>query len=172
MLLEVSFDAALARLVGLIRSGDLLTASQDAYGDKVAGLARVGPLGPVPGVSRLVEARFSEPVTHGDSGTVALRWEAIGPSGRLFPALDADLTLTPAGEGATTLRLDGAYRSPLGALGTGLDRVILHRVATATIRGFLNRVGAAITRPAPMTGPTSRNGHQDEASLPPDAGVS
>lgn len=165
VLLDVSFDVARARLASLIRGGNLLTPSQDAYGDGVAGLARVGPLGPGPGVSRLVEVKFGEPVTRGDSVLVALRWEAIGPGGGLFPVLDADLTLAPGGEGATALRLAAVYRPPLGALGAQLDRLILHRVAVATVQGFLSRVGTAITRPARAAGP-------GRSSLPPDTEVS
>jgi hypothetical protein len=65
----------------------------------------------------------------------------------LFPARDADITLTPAGEQATLLELAGTYRPPLGAVGTGLDRTILHRVATATTRTFMNRVAGAIIHP-------------------------
>jgi hypothetical protein len=156
LLLDVSFDVARDRLISLIRGGSLLTASQDAYGDGVAGLARVGPLGPGPGVSRLVEVKFREPVTHGDSVTAAMRWEAIGPSGGLFPALDADLTLAPAEGGATVLRLAAAYRPPLGALGVQLDRVILHRVASVTVHAFLRRVGTAITHPGRPAVPVSK----------------
>ena len=170
--LDVSFNVARARLVSLIRGGNLLTASQDAYGDEAAGLARVGPLGPGPGVSRLVEVKFQEPVTHGDSMVVAMRWEATGPGGGLFPALDADLTLAPAGEEAAVLRLAAAYRPPLGALGAQLDRVILHRVAAATVQGFLGRVGTAITHPAVVTGRARVTGHQEPSWLPPDAEVS
>ena len=44
---------------------------------------------------------------------LALRWEATGAGGRLFPVLDADLTLAPDGEG-TVLPLAGSYRPPLG----------------------------------------------------------
>jgi hypothetical protein len=172
VLLDVSFDVARARLVSLIRSGNLLTPSQDAYGDGVAGLARVGPLGPGLGVSRLVEAKFGAPVTRGDSVVVALRWEAIGPGGGLFPALDADLTLAPEGQEATALRLAAAYRPPLGALGAQLDRLILHRAAAATVQGFLGRVGTAITHPAGVAGPAWGNGHRGPSSPPPDAEVS
>lgn len=50
-------------------------------------------------------------------GGSLLRREAAGPYGRLFPALDADITLTPAGQQATVLELAGAYRPPLGAAG-------------------------------------------------------
>ena len=58
-----------------------------------------------------------------------------GPGSRLFPVLDADLTLTPAAEHAALLTLAGTYRPPLGSLGAGPDRLLLHRVAEATVRG-------------------------------------
>jgi len=78
---------------------------------------------------------------------LTLRWESTGPGGRLFPALDADITLTLAGEHATLLLLAGSCRPTLGSLGAGLDRAILHRAA-ATIRAFLSRV-ADSTGPGP-----------------------
>jgi hypothetical protein len=43
---------------------------------------------------------------------LCLRWEAIGPDGALYPALDADLTLASAGETITLLTLAGVYRLP------------------------------------------------------------
>jgi hypothetical protein len=157
--LDVGFDAARSRLAALVDGEALLTASQDAYGEGAARLARVGPLGPVPGASRLVAVKFGGPLADGEPVVVALRWEAIGPGGGLFPALDANLTLARAGAAAASLRLEGTYRPPLGALGAGLDRVILHRVADATVQGFLGRIGAAIAHPARVAGPASGDGH-------------
>ena len=69
---------------------------------------------------------------------------ATGTGGALFPVLDADLTLTPAGEG-TILMMAGSYRPPFGAVGGVLDRAVLRRVADATIRGFLTQVAAKLT---------------------------
>jgi hypothetical protein len=145
--LDISFVAARARLANLIRGGSLLSVSEGAYGEGIAGLARVGPLGSAPAISRLVEVHVRDLAETADSAGLALRWAAAGPGGRLFPALDADLTLRPAGEQATVLALIGAYRPPMGGLGAGLDRAILHRVATATIRAFLSQVGDAIAHP-------------------------
>ena len=145
--LEVSFNAAQARLANLIRGGSLVSASQHAYGEGITGLVRVGPLGAAPGISRIVEVRFRELVARGDTAVLALRWETLGPGGKLFPALDADITLTPAGEQATLLTMGGAYRPPLGALGAQIDRAILRRAAAATIRSFINRVAEAIADP-------------------------
>ena len=153
VLLDVSFVAARARLANLTRGGLLRSASEGAYGEGVAGLARVGPMGSAPGISRLVEVHVRDLAETGDSARLALRWSATGPGGRLFPALDADLMLRSAGAQATVLALGGAYRPPLAGLGAGLDRVILHRVATATIRTFLGRVADAIARPAQAVAP-------------------
>jgi len=47
------------------------------------------------------------------------------------------------GDGITGLARVG----PLGAVGDGLDRVILHRVAAETARAFMNRVAGAIAHP-------------------------
>ena len=146
--LDVGFNAAQARLTNLARGGLLRRACDDAYHDLGAGLARVGPLGAAPGLSRLVAVRFTDMAVHEDFAIVAIRWEATGPGGALFPALDADLTLTPAGDQATMLAVSGAYRPPLGGLGAGLDRVLLHRVAQASIRAFAHQIGAAIAHPA------------------------
>lgn len=139
---EISAPAAAARLANLISGSSLIYASQEAWGD---GLARMGP---VPAVSKLVRVHFREPVQRGGITLLTLRWEATGAAGRIFPVLDADITLTPDGEDATRLRLDGVYRPPGGAAGARLDHVILHRIATATMRSFLTRITEAITSPA------------------------
>ena len=146
--LDVGFAAARARLARLARGGVLRRASDDAYRDLGADLARVGPFEAVPGLSRLVAVRFSDMTIHEDFASVAIRWEAPGPGGALFPALDADITLSPAGDDATKLMVAGVYRPPLGVLGAGLDRVILHRIAESTIRIFAQDIAAAMTDPA------------------------
>ncbi len=143
--LGLGFNTARARLADLTRSGLLRHASDDAYRGLGSGLARIGPLGTPPGMSKLVVVRFSEMTVHEDFGIVAMRWEATGPGGALFPALDADITLTKAPEEAAILAVWGVYRPPFGGLGAGLDQVVLRRVAQATITNFTHRVGAAIT---------------------------
>ena len=144
--LDVGFDAACAGLVRAVRGDWLVTASADAYGKWSKGVARVGPRGAGWSVSRLVEVRFRELVTRGNTAVLTLRWEAVGSSGGLFPVLDADITLVPYRSVASLLSLSGAYRPPLGALGAALDRVVLHRVAEATIQGFVNQLGEAVVK--------------------------
>ena len=144
--IDVGFEVARSRLEEL--DSWFLTASDHAYGEQIAGLARIGPRGPAPGMSRLAEIRFQSLTAHDGRAGLALRWEARGAGGRLFPVLDADLTLTPAGQNAALLTLAGAYRPPLGGLGAELDRLLLHRVAEATIRNFIERVATALADPA------------------------
>lgn len=146
VMVDLSFPAAAARLANLARSGSLTRASQGAYGDGLTGLAQVGPLGVAPGMSKLVEVHFLKVVNRGESAVLALRWEATGPGGRLIPALDADICLTPAGVRSTRLSLAGVYRPPLAALGAGLDKAIVHRVADATVRSLLARVADVLAR--------------------------
>ncbi len=145
--LDLSFPAAASRFANLARGGWLTRASEGAYGDGLTGLVRVGPLGAVPGMSKLVEVHFLDVVTRGESAVLTLRWEAAGPGGRLFPALDADIWLTPAAEHSARLSLAGVYRPPLAALGAGLDRAVFHRVADATVQSLLARVADVLTRP-------------------------
>ena len=140
--LDIGFAVARERLMRLGEGDGLLATSADAYGP---GLTPVG----VTGVSKLVRVQARVLSWTNISAGLALRWEAIGPGGGLFPVLDADLTLAPAGAGAR-LTLAGAYRPPLGPLGQALDRAILHRVAVATIRNFLDRVAAQLAdQPVP-----------------------
>lgn len=152
--LEAGISAAQARLTNLIRGGLLQRASEDAYGEWVTGLARVGPLGHAPGLAKLVRVQFRDTVVREDSATWVLRWEAAGRSGALFPALDADIKLTADGQDATVLTVSGVYRPPLGGFGAGLDRVVLHRIAQATMHAFADSIADAITNPdaAPATG--------------------
>jgi hypothetical protein len=139
-LLDVSFTAAQARLTRLLRGGVLGSASAHAYSDGITGLAW------------LAHVHFQDLAVRGDSARLALRWEAAEPGGGSFPALDADITLAPAGEHFTTLRLAGVYRLPPGA-GAGLDQTVMARVSAVTIRAFLHHITQAILHPAGAAGP-------------------
>ena len=139
VLIEVSFAVAWERLTRLAESGALIGASQDAYSHEGAHL-RVG----VAGLSKLVRVQVRELAQTDTSAGIAVRWEATGPGGPLFPVLDADIKLAPAGERLALLTIAGSYRPPLGSFGETLDRAILHRVATATISSFLAQVAAQI----------------------------
>jgi hypothetical protein len=154
--LHICFATTRARLAALTRDGGLTSVSARAYGEGFIGLARTGPFGPMRGLSRLVMVHFGAWVDGDGSATLPLRWQATGPSGGLFPALDANITLTPDGEESTMIRLDGAYRPPLGRLGARIDEVVLHQVAKSTIHSFITQIADGITSPPGSWPPTPR----------------
>jgi hypothetical protein len=143
-LLSVPFAVASARLARLPDGGWFRAASETVYQGGVEYLMRVGPAGAVPGASRLVRVRFTEPTYRDDMMSIGLRWEATGVTGGLFPALDADIRLSGDDDEGVRVTLTGSYRPPLGALGAGLDRLLLRSVANATLRVLLARVAAVL----------------------------
>jgi hypothetical protein len=151
--LSAPYPDARAGLIRLTHGGWLSDASGDAYTEGLAALIRVGPFGELLGASKLVRVLMLEPVERDGSLTLSLRWEATGVMGRLFPVLDANIILVPAGDNESQLALAGAYRPPFAAVGEGLDRVLLHRAASATVRSLLGRIAQTIAPPGPETRP-------------------
>ena len=149
----VRYEVAAARLVHLINWGALHGVSEAAYEGGLEAVLRVGPFGGARGLSKLVRVRVLDPVRRGATMTVSLRWEATGVAGELFPVLDADLVLMREGDDRSRLALVGCYRPPFGRAGAALDRAIMGRIATATIRSLLDRVAAAVADPAPNPQP-------------------
>jgi hypothetical protein len=110
-------------------------------------------------MSRLAGVRPGDLTETWDCARLWLRWEAIGPDGALFPALDADLALSPAGEKITVLTLAGVYRLPCHAA-AGLDPAIVRLFAAVTIRSFIARLACALMHPAGAAlpaGPAGQN---------------
>ncbi len=146
--LAAAFAVACGGLASLAQSGRLLDASRAAYGDGITGVTKVGPPGTWPELSKLVMIHVGDVIVTNDLARLPVRWEATGPGSRLFPALDADISLTPAEGHDTMLILTGVYRPPLGKLGAMVDHAILSRVASATIRDFVGRLALAIQGPS------------------------
>jgi hypothetical protein len=142
--LAVCFPVARDRLAGLTHDGGLGHTSERAYADGLAWLTRAGPPGTTLSLSRLVRVSVLEPVPRADEMVLPLRWEAIGAGGPPFPVLDANLQLSRCPSERTRLVLTGAYRSPLGALAAPLDRSVLGRAATATVRSLLARIAESL----------------------------
>ena len=146
--LDLGYGAVQARLADLVRGGLLPRASGGAYDEWQACLAQIGPWVTALGMCSLVQVLVRDMVTHADCATWTMRWEVTGPGGSLFPALDADIKLTPAGADATMLAVCAAYRPPLGVLGVGLDRAIMHQAAEVMIQSFTIHIRMAIMHPA------------------------
>ena len=109
-------------------------------------------------MSKLVEVHFLEVATRGESAVLALRWEATGPGGRLFPPLDADMSLTPQGSILPGYRWPGSTGLRSLPWARGPDRAVVHEVADVTVRSLLARVADVLTRPPESAGAVQRTG--------------
>jgi hypothetical protein len=145
ILLDVGFDAAKCQLRRLARDGVLLSAAEYAYGTGITGLAEAA--GVAGGLSRLAGVCPGELTETVGAARLTLRWEAIAADGALFPAMDADLALSPAEESTALLALAGVYRLP-DEMGGGLDLAMVRCFAAVTIRSFMARLACAVMRPA------------------------
>ena len=92
-------------------------------------------------VNREVEIEVGEPVSvPSTTTTLPIAWKAKRGT-HAFPQLDADIEIAALGAGRTQLSMSARYRPPLGMVGRALDRALMHRVAEATVKDFLDRVG-------------------------------
>jgi hypothetical protein len=108
-------------------------------------LTEVG-IGPADhGLRKRVQVDFGPVVRYPSRTTLAMTWRPTGV-GALFPVLEADLEIGPLGSQRTQLGLNARYRPPLGTVGRAMDRALLHRVAEATVKDFLDQAGQAIQR--------------------------
>lgn len=95
-------------------------------------------------VDKRVEISFGQPVRTFAHARLPMSWNATGPA-RLFPSFEADLEIAALGSARTQISISGRYRPPMGAVGRAFDRALLHRVAEATVKDFLDRVGETVS---------------------------
>ena len=103
--------------------------------------ARVGPSA---GLAREVKLEIGIAEIHAYGLVYPVQWTAA-EAALLFPDLTADLILASRGTHETELTLKGTYQPPLGALGKLADRTVLHRVAEATVKDWMDRLAAALS---------------------------
>ena len=127
-------------LLAVLRRDGLQTVSVDAFSAGQSLLVRAG----FAGLSKQVAVQYLPAYRRGDTTVIPIRWVATGPAADLFPPLDANLELDPAGGGTSRLTLRGCYRTPLGRIGAGLDQLVLHQAARATVRRFLAQMSREI----------------------------
>jgi hypothetical protein len=145
--INATYPEVLSRLPTLINRGALHGIAEKVYDGGLTNLLRVGPFGGLPGLSKLVRVRTLDPVQIDGKTTIALRWEATGLTGELFPALDGQLTLMPAANDRCEVELLGIYRPPFGRAGKLLDQKLMEHLAEATIRAFLDETTAILRHP-------------------------
>lgn len=103
--------------------------------------ARVGPS---ERMAREVKLEIGIAEIHAFGLVFPVEWTAADAA-LLFPDLTADLILASRGLDETELTLKGTYQPPLGTLGKLADRTILHRVAEATVKDWMDRLAAALS---------------------------
>jgi hypothetical protein len=79
---------------------------------------------------------------------ITLAWEASRATA-FFPVMTAELSLWPLTATETQLEILGAYRPPLGAVGSAVDAAMGHRLAEATVHQFLDDVVEQLRRELP-----------------------
>lgn len=129
--------------------GWLTPLARAAHADGERLRLRLGP-GGFPWLGKTVLLRLGPPVREAESLRVPLSWEATGTPG-LFPQLDAELAVTPVDPERAELTLKGRYYPPLGRAGHTLDEAVFHRLAAATVRGFLLRVARSLEETADLS---------------------
>jgi hypothetical protein len=142
---EVLVDSPVERTTARLSSWLAASEGQAAAADATAAGTRVLARAGFAGLSKTVEVDTLGPQLRGDVTVMPLRWSATGPFGDLFPTLDANLELSATGDGQTRVSLVGIYRPPLGPIGEILDKAVLHRAASVTIRRWLRTVRATVT---------------------------
>lgn len=107
-------------------------------------LARVGFDAPGAHISKQVELTVGTARVAGDWLEIPVGWRATGP-GQLFPVMEGKLTVQPLGAHSAIVWFGGTYQPPLAGPGKTIDEVLMHRVAEATIRDFVEGVAGRLS---------------------------
>ncbi len=143
--LALPFDTAVEALDRALADGGLTAESQRAMADGLEYVMPVGPRGSRHFPAREVVVRLLPVRRIGQRLIVDLRWETTGPTGRLFPALDAILELaTSEDPNGSRLSIIGRYQPPMATLGQTLDSTVMPRVASATMTAMLREVASQL----------------------------
>jgi hypothetical protein len=117
--------------------------AQDAQAKGQLLLAEVGFGPPGRRVEKRVQIELGSPFRLASKTVLPMTWQATGPES-LFPSLEADLEVAALSRDRTQVAISARYVPPLGAVGRAIDRTLLHRVAEASVKDFLDRTGEAL----------------------------
>jgi hypothetical protein len=101
-------------------------------------------------VARSVVIELGEPMRFPSRTVLPMTWKAASAES-LFPTLEADLEVAVLGANLTQLSVSARYKPPLGPVGRAIDKTLLHRVAEASIKDFVDRIADRLREmlPAP-----------------------
>jgi hypothetical protein len=105
-------------------------------------LAAVG-FGNAVRVERPVLVTVGRPIRMAFKTLVPISWRPSSAEA-LLPGMEAEIEVAPMGEDHTQLAMTASYTPPFGLIGRVADRALLHRVAEATIKDFLDRVASRV----------------------------
>jgi hypothetical protein len=147
--IPLSFESA-ERLLLQSPEAWLPGAAGDANARGESLLAEVGFGPPGRRVEKKVQIEIGDPVRFPSKTVLPVHWVATGAQS-LFPALDADVEVAPLGPHWTQLSISARYRPPMDVVGRAIDRTLMHRVAEATMKDFLDRAADALQALVPPT---------------------
>jgi hypothetical protein len=156
--LPLPFNTARAALDAALTDGGLIEESRRAAQEGVSFLMRVGPSGSR-GLAKQVLVEVLPFGWVGRKAVVPLRWRPTGAAGPLFPSLEANLTISEADHGSTSVSIVASYEPPLDLVGAGLDRILLSRAATATMTALLREIITQLNSTARLLVPAPRTTH-------------
>lgn len=119
--------------------------------------SRVGPGGLL---AKEVVVGIGEPKMSRRGVVIPVRWRATGAEA-LFPRLEGELQVLAVDDRRTSLRLQATYRPPLGTIGDLMDRLVLARLARATVADWVERIAEWVTETARSV---ERQHHLDDSS--------
>lgn len=104
--------------------------------------ARIDPGSFVP--AKQVEIEIGRSERRAGSVIIPIKWRATGV-GAIFPVMNADIVLQPIGHTDVQVVFRGSYDPPLGGFGRLLDRAVMHRLAEASAKSFVDQLCNAVT---------------------------
>jgi len=154
--LSLPFNTARAALDAALADGGLIEESRRAAEEGASFLMRVGP-GGSRGLAKQVLVEVLPFDWVGRKGVVPLRWRPTGTAGRLFPSLEANLTISEADDSSSSVSIVASYEPPLDGVGAGLDRIVLSRAAVATMTALLREIITKLNSTARLLPPATRS---------------
>ncbi len=139
--LHQPFETADARVDRMLGDFDAWAGAAYRHGEELR--ARVGVGGKHSLIAKTVSLDVGRPVRTPNQTTIPLAWRATGPA-VLFPEMNADLTVARLGPDMTQLGFSGSYDPPLGLVGQKMDEALLHRIAEASVKSFVDRITTAV----------------------------
>ena len=143
--LDLPFDEAEAALLADPASW-LPGLAEESDEEGIHRLTSVG-LGVGLHIRKRVEVVVDGPLRVPGRTVIPVRW-STGREHSPLPAMEGDIELSPFGPGASHLAMSGRYTPPYGAVGLAFDRALLHRVAEATVRDFVQRIAERLRQVA------------------------